>query len=134
MTDFTILGTTVEAHHCPTCGVLYTCPKVIMESQRRDGQGSHYCPNGHSLSFKESENTRLRRERDRLVQDQARLEEGIASRDRELVAERNKAKRAAKRISAGVCPCCTRNFVNMARHMKTKHPEFGADNVVKMKA
>lgn len=134
MTDYIILGTIVEAHNCPTCGVVYTCPKGMMESQRKDGRGSHYCPNGHSLSFQTTENERLRRERDRLVQQQAQLQDEIAERDRLLTAERNKAKRAEKRAKAGVCPCCTRTFTNMSRHMKTKHPEFGAANVVKLSA
>lgn len=31
-----------------------------------------------------------------------------------------------KRIANGVCPCCTRSFTNLRRHMATMHPEHGA--------
>lgn len=131
MTDIYVLGTLCESHNCPTCGVVYICPKTMIEGQRTTGSGSHYCPNGHKLSYNESENDRLRRERDRLVQRQARLEEAVASRDRELQAERKRAEKLAKRASAGTCPCCTRTFANMGRHMKMKHPDY---NVVLLKA
>ncbi len=29
-----------------------------------------------------------------------------------------------KRIAGGVCPCCNRSFVSLARHMKSQHPEY----------
>lgn len=44
----------------------------------------------------------------------------------QLILEENKRKesdRKLKRIHNGVCPCCNRSFVNLQRHMKTKHPE-----------
>jgi|GEM_PF-2697621 len=34
-----------------------------------------------------------------------------------------KARRAERRIHAGVCPHCNRTFVQLARHMKTKHQD-----------
>ena len=35
----------------------------------------------------------------------------------------HKDKRYKRLAVKGVCPDCRRNFVNVARHMKTKHPE-----------
>lgn len=131
MTDVLILGQWHEAHTCPNCGVIYTCPKHMINGQRETGTGKHFCPNGHSLSYHTSENEALRRERNRLKQDRARLEQEIADRDRLLASEQAKAKRLAKRAAAGVCPCCHRTVAQMARHMKTKHPNF---NVVPLKA
>jgi hypothetical protein len=32
-------------------------------------------------------------------------------------------RRIQKRTAAGVCPCCNRTFQQLARHMKTRHPE-----------
>jgi len=29
------------------------------------------------------------------------------------------------RIGVGVCPCCKRNFKQLARHMENKHPDYG---------
>ena len=28
------------------------------------------------------------------------------------------------RVAHGVCPCCNRTFKQLARHMKTKHPDY----------
>lgn len=35
-------------------------------------------------------------------------------------------KRMKKRATAGVCPCCNRSFVALARHMQSKHPDYSA--------
>jgi hypothetical protein len=32
-----------------------------------------------------------------------------------------------KRAANGVCACCHRSFANVARHMKTQHPDFNPD-------
>jgi hypothetical protein len=92
-----------------------------------------YCPNGHAQSFLkgESEEAKLRRERDQLAQRIAEKDDAIeAERQRRVLAERRVA--AAKgqvtklknRASKGVCPCCNRHFANLERHMATKHPAF----------
>jgi hypothetical protein len=74
----------------------------------------------------------LRRERDRLKQDTARLEEEASlARVRAEKAEAA-AKRLKKRASAGTCPCCSRTFANMAEHMKQKHPELLAEGGTKV--
>jgi len=125
MSVIVVLGVRCEEHVCITCGAPYTCPEAMIVHQRQNG-GYHHCPNGHSQGWNRdgSENAQLRRERDRLKQNEARLEE-------ELRAAERQAAKLKKRMGAGVCPCCTRTFTNMARHMKTKHPDF---NVVPLKA
>lgn len=40
------------------------------------------------------------------------------------IAVQGHLTRAKKRAAAGTCACCKRTFSNVARHMKTKHPEF----------
>ena len=81
-----------------------------------------YCPHGHTLTWKETEVDRLRRERDRLKQDAARIEDERSQAT--MRAERAEAatRKLQKRAAAGVCPCCNRTFLNMQRHMKSKHP------------
>jgi septal ring factor EnvC (AmiA/AmiB activator) len=113
-------------------------PQGYLDNRRND-KASFYCPNGHSMSYRESEADRLRRERDRLKQDQARLEEekreawATANAQRERAEKAEKAtKRLKKRTSAGTCPCCSRTFANMAEHMKHQHPEFVADSGAKV--
>lgn len=40
-----------------------------------------------------------------------------------LAEAAREAERLRRRTAAGVCPCCNRSFVQLARHMKTKHPD-----------
>lgn len=45
--------------------------------------------------------------------------------ERERLAKERAAKlRLQKRIKNGVCPCCHRTVSQLARHMKSKHPDF----------
>jgi len=126
MKDIAIIGG--ERHvirQCGTCAVWHTVPEIVYDAFSREG-GYWSCPNGHQRGFAKGsdeigrENTR--RERDRLKQDAARLND-------ELTAERKRAEEAERKIvqvrrraAAGVCPCCNRTFLNMQRHMKSKHP------------
>lgn len=113
--------------HCSTCGIHYLLPAAFMAA-RREGRarGSHarwYCPNGHPQVLMHGELVEVRRERDRLKQENARLEDEItiAGRQRET-AERERTK-VLKRIGGGTCPCCHRTFSNVAYHMRQNHPE-----------
>lgn len=106
---------------CSDCGVTYFFPERWC-CERADDKRGWNCPNGHGQVFRESEADRLRRERDRLKQETSRLEdENRLERERAERAEAV-AARLRKRIRRGVCPCCNRTFANVARHMKSKHP------------
>lgn len=127
---------------CGTCAVWHTVPEIIYNCHRSEG-GFHSCPNGHQRGWAkgadEIERENIRRERDRLKQDAARLEEekqqawatATALRERADKAEAAN-KRLKKRSSAGTCPCCSRTFGNMAAHMKHMHPQFVADGGTKV--
>lgn len=121
-----------EFKTCPICGINYAVDKEVMrykaETKNPEKPG-WYCPNGHSLVFTVREADRLRQELDRAKQQIARAEdEAREANDARIRAEKAQA-RTLKRIHAGTCPCCKRNFQNVARHMKTKHP-----NVTPLKA
>jgi uncharacterized protein (DUF3084 family) len=110
-------------------------PKRLLDSAQNAAH-TIYCPHGHALSWKETETDKLRRERDRLKQREAMLEdEARMARERADKAEAT-TKRLKKRAAAGTCPCCQRTFSNMSRHMQTKHPQFKAEaaNVVPLKS
>jgi len=118
--------------HCPKCWIEYGIPdaldKRLLEAR---ANLSVYCPNGHTWYYTgEREADALRRERDVIKQQNARLHEEA----RQAIQARNVAqadlRRHKTRTKAGLCPCCNRSFVNMQRHMKTKHPDF---NVVPLK-
>lgn len=123
------LSVDFELRNCSTCGIPYYVPAVYMEECRKHPKQYFYCPAGHARHFSESELDKIRRERDRLKQDTARLED--ERRMAVVRAEKAEAekRRIVKRAAAGVCPCCNRTFLNMQRHMKSKHP-----NVVAMKS
>jgi hypothetical protein len=112
----------LEVHECPVCFITYAAPKRLFEAKCRNGS-SFFCPNGHSLSFHDDENDKLRRERDQLKQQLAEKDDRID----ELVAAKyaviTEAKRLARRAHAGTCPHCQRSFANMARHIRHQHPE-----------
>lgn len=133
----TIEGVTHEWHVCITCGVVYTIPQAVIANQRKEG-GYHTCCNGHSQGWgkEQSENEKTRRERDQLRQKLAEKDDEIRAKEREaaaaltnLASERAKAAKVKKRASAGICPCCNRTVGQMARHMKSKHPQFVAEAV-----
>lgn len=120
-----------ENQPCPECGVRFGVPVGFTENRRKDKR-SFYCPNGHSMSYTESVEEKLRRERNRLKQDQARLEQELADARAETERKEKAVKRLKKRASAGTCPCCKRTFKNMAEHMKHQHPEFVAGEGAKV--
>lgn len=126
------------------CGVAFWLTADTDRHLRMSSQ-TFYCPFGHASVWPqgESEEDKLRRERDRLKQENARLEEmqrmalatANAQRDQRLAAERSasayrgQVTRLKNRAAAGVCPCCNRTFVNLRRHMAAKHAGFLAEEV-----
>lgn len=121
---------------CGECGIEFEVPPHFYTERQQTGK-NWYCPNGHSRVFRESEADKMRRERDIARQQLARAEqEKNEAEAKQRLAERKLAK-IKRRASVGSCPCYQRTFSNMARHMKTKHPEFiaeAAENVVRLKA
>jgi hypothetical protein len=111
-------------HQCGSCGVFHTIPKVMYENCFRLG-GFWCCPNGHRRGWEngaeKTEIETLRRERDRLKQNTARLEDAILAEQRRSATAEEKVKVIQRRAVAGVCPCCNRTFSNVQRHMATKH-------------
>lgn len=101
--------------------------------QRQAEAVRFYCPHGHKQFFAsgETEAEKLRRERDRLKQQMARVEDDRRRADERAEAERRRAAafkgqatRLRTRAKAGICPCCNRHFTALERHMATKHPDF----------
>lgn len=118
---------------CWRCHTSYVLPRALYVSAKSSEKISFYCPYGHEAHFAagETEEDKLRRERDQLKQDAARLRDEIIMAHRKiseaavaLKKERAALRKVNTRVSHGVCPCCNRTFANMAAHMKTKHPEF----------
>lgn len=139
---FTLSGVEMVSAECPRCKAVHAFERAVYNVAKQQGHnGSIKCPHGHSwhYPFGETEADKLRRERDALKQDQARLfdrlreqREAKEAADRSARAYKGQATKLRKRAKAGVCPCCNRTFDNLHRHMKTKHPHFGPDEPLKV--
>lgn len=121
---------TLKILDCCVCGSPIALAEDHESRLRTDG-GSFYCSRGHSQSFTTTKVGRLEKE---LADERRRKEEALARANRaaEDLAKAQKqlakSKRDTKRLEQGVCPCCTRSFAagRLARHIKTKHPEWKA--------
>lgn len=131
-----------EPQDCITCFVKFLVPKGFTARRRQD-KASFYCPNGHSMSYTQSEADRLKaqlqKEQQALAKANAAVEreqkwrqeayEEARTLERRLAAQRGVTTRIKNRVHNGVCPCCNRAFVNLQRHMATKHAGFLAEEV-----
>ena len=114
---------------CGECGVRFAI-ETGHKQRLLETHDTWYCPNGHQRYYsgksdaekaKDAAEAAAKRERERRLNAEA-------DRDRMKFALRSQkaAKtRMARRVAAGVCPCCNRTFTNLARHMSGQHPGFG---------
>jgi uncharacterized protein (UPF0212 family) len=114
---------TIEIRKCPVCGVYYGLDKDYYD-KKYENNGSWYCPNGHSIVFTKSQPDVLKQQvkdlENRLAAQKAHTESIKRSRS----AIKGQLTKAKKRIGAGVCPCCNRQFSNLREHMGHMHPEY----------
>ena len=108
---------------CCNCGVAFGMSDDFHERRRRD-HGLFYCPAGHSQHFTgKSDIEKLREELAVKEQSVRHVQQQAEFQRKEAIAAKAAATKLRNRVSKGVCPCCNRTFTNLARHMKTKHPE-----------
>ncbi len=120
----------LEVLDCGECHVDFAIDQGWLRNLRTTGDW-FYCPNGHRIHYYKTEQQKLRAENERLEQQlaSARIARD-AARDqaqaahRSAIAHKGHATRLRKRAAAGVCPCCTRSFQNLKRHMDSQHPTF----------
>lgn len=112
------------------CGMVHGVPEALVNEQKRqhhDGRdpiGIH-CPLGHVWvpaarprhEIDAEKIKKLERERDA-----ARCAAIEAAEERDAMRKANNALR--QRAKGGACPCCKRTFVQLARHIKSQHPDF----------
>ena len=118
------ISTQLETHTCAVCGMLFAAPEHWVKSKCRELGGSLYCPAGHSLGFGTSENAKLKEQlaKEKSARDQAQAK--AAEEERLRIAAEKSLKHTKVRLKGGKCPCCNRNFVSLARHLATKHPDY----------
>ena len=124
-----VLAFTVELTeiNCGECSGTYAINDRYRR-QREEKGGFWNCPYCKtSWGYSESQNARLKRE---LEAERKRKQDALERANIAEAAEQRLAKNVARlknRVSSGVCPCCTRSFTNLQRHMASKHPDFAAD-------
>lgn len=119
----------LEVLSCGNCHVDFAIDKEWHERLQRTGK-AFWCPNGHCISYGEHVQSELDRARKQLERAEARetaWRDQAESAERSAIAYKGHATRLRKRAAAGVCPCCTRTFQNLQRHMTSQHPTFTGD-------
>lgn len=118
----------LEAEECSTCGVIYALTRDFIAARHRDGK-FWYCPNGHQWKYTETD---LQKALKRAEEAERRVEmergwrseayQSLDAEKRSHSATKGQLTKTRKRIQNGVCPDCNRHFVNVERHMASKHP------------
>jgi hypothetical protein len=124
MTEMTY-SQTLAVVHC-WCGIAVGIPSNLRRVMLDEGK-SCYCPQGHTFVFVDTYKDRLAKKERELADERRRRQaarELLEAEERSHAATRGHLTRHKKRASAGVCPCCNRTFQQLARHMKTKHPDY----------
>jgi hypothetical protein len=114
------------------CGIRHAVPSELadfQDRQHRDGQDqrSIYCPLGHThIHSGEGEAARLRKQLDA---EKARSEYWRKEQERTEAKRRatqGQLTKARNRARGGLCPTpqCKRSFVDVARHVRSKHPQL----------
>lgn len=111
------------------CGTAHAVPTELRNYQLRehaDGRKFNlWCPLGHEYHPSGRSKWEIEQERARTAEaDLARARAQLTSTKDQLAAERKGAKAARQRTANGVCPCCKRSFVQLTRHMASKHPGY----------
>lgn len=113
-------------HDCGECGVQFGMPEEYYNRRLNDRQ-TWYCPNGHPRTFTgptkaERETSELRKQLEWARDDLARNRERLAQESKAHSATKGQLTKTKKRLAAGVCPYCHRNFVALGKHIRGQHP------------
>lgn len=115
------------------CGIRLAIPDTLYIKAQADASVHIYCPIGHTFVYRKNEAERQRERAEAAEQRSGRI---LAELDQERArtqAARNQTRaykgaltKTKKRAVAGVCPApgCKRSFQNVARHVKSQHPEL----------
>lgn len=114
LTEFAVVS-------CAHCGIDFAVTKGF-EDRLRDSHQSFYCPQGHSQYYAQKTDEDKLRDRLLVAQNEA-YDERLARRKAEakLDGALDRITKLKKRADAGLCPHCRRHFVNIERHIESKH-------------
>ena len=114
------------------CGIQLAIPSDLHAIATRQKDFTVWCPLGHKYIYGDTTEDKLdeeRRRRQEAERQKQATRELLEFEQRSHAATRGHVTRKKKqlaRVKEGVCPCCNRTFKQLARHMKSQHPEFVA--------
>jgi len=120
---------TLEVLTCSACGIPFAFPGHAVNAHR-ENRTTFYCPNGDRQWFPGETDEARRKKAEREAAnalEEARIQAAKANKlQRELRTVKAQATRARKRAEAALCPVegCGRSFIQLSRHLATKHPEY----------
>ncbi len=129
MTTLTL--TTVTKFAVVTCFKCATqfCMTEEMDTERRRSHDHFWCPNGHQQHYiHESREEALRKKLEATELALQATKEQREEFQNQLIDTGRKLERTKKRLKGGKCPCCNRNFIALARHLSSKHPDYGSSH------
>jgi len=110
---------TLTVTHC-WCGIAVAIPDSLLSWAKERSTNGVYCPIGHTFVFNDSYEEKLKREQRR----HQATRDLLATEERSHSATRGQLTKQKKRVAAALCPCCNRSFVNVSRHLASKHPDY----------
>jgi len=122
---------TLVIEHCCKCGTPFGIEDTLHRQLKRTGN-TFYCPNGHPQIYTNPIENQLAEAKKAL---KATEEERVwwkneaETKAAQLKSTRTQLTKTRNRIAKGICPCCHRQFVNLHRHMDTKHPDYNSEEV-----
>lgn len=125
------VDTQFEVMTCSQCYVTYALTHAHQHVVFRD-KTTFYCPNGHPQRYTgETAEKQVTQLKARMLELDSKLEfERTRVKNAQATAKRETTKRQKleKRTKGAVCPFegCHRHFVNLERHIATKHPQVTA--------
>ena len=107
------------------CDQSFAVSESFYEETSRTKETWH-CPRGHKRVWA-NESTE-----EKLAAAEARnrhLDDQLRAATEEVEATKHALLKDRHRFANGVCPCCNRSFVNVARHMRSQHPDYDLTHV-----
>jgi len=109
---------------CCACSVPFFIPEYLYKRLVNNPGEGFYCPNGHGQHYTgKSEDQKKIEQLQKQMEWDNREKERLTNELLDTISNNKKLERQLKRVHKGVCPCCNRTFVNLQKHMETKHPE-----------
>lgn len=119
------------------CGVTFALDDEFIRARRQD-HATWYCPNGHRRYYPDKSD--LEKAQDEVERAKRRAAWLTSEVDQERARADHNERRAngykgamvaaKKRATKGVCPVpgCRRHFVDVQRHIESKHPDYASED------